>query len=435
MSDPELDSLLSAGDIAELRRDAGNALGLPGLVYGPEFFALERRRLFPRTWCAIAYESDMPGAGDALPVELAGWPLLVVRGEDDEVRVFHNVCRHRQMQVVPEACRARRTLNCPWHGWAYDLRGRLLATPRIGGRREHRDPRFDERGLDLKPVRSGIWLDMVFVNLDGRAPTLDEHLRPLRDLLHEYDFSGLEVGDRLAMNYPGNWKLTMEGAIEDYHLPVVHPELVQGEVESHPRLDHVPRCFFANSSRREYEDPRTSGEAAALGSGLPGITRSRTGPPRTFAIGVFPSAFITTRPNHLSVFLCLPEGYRHTRLDFRFYYKGKAARGFAGARRRIVEFWQRVFEQDLPLVERVQRNSERPESGDIRPRFSPFWESNVHRFQCSVVDLLLAPEGGKGDRYGYGADVPHRRAAGAKDHRAGLRRRGPAGIVHKKAAP
>ena len=82
-----------------------------------------------------------------------------------------------------------------------------------------------------------------------KAPALDLHLRPLRNLLHEYDFSGIEAGDRLTMTYPGNWKLTMEGAIEDYHLPLVHPELVEGEVESLPRLDYAPRCFFANSSR------------------------------------------------------------------------------------------------------------------------------------------------------------------------------------------
>ena len=406
MPDTMLNHLLSASDVAALRRDAGSALGLPGRAYGPDFFELEKCRLFPRTWCAIAYESDVPEPGDAHPVELADWPLVVVRGEDRRIHVFHNVCRHRQMQVVPAACRARRNLRCPWHGWVYSLEGRLIATPRIGGRRENRDPGFDDRGLDLKTVRSGTWLDMVFVNLDGRAPALDDHLRPLRELLHEYDFSGLEAGDRLAMDYPGNWKVTMEGAIEDYHLPLVHPELVEGEVESHPRLDHAPRCFFANSSRREFEDAYAAAESAALGAGLPSITRPDAPPPRTFAIGVFPSAFITTRPDHLANFLCLPDGHRRTRLDFRFYYKGEAARAFPDERRRVVAFWRRVFEQDLPLVERVQRNAERPESGDIRPRFSPFWEANVHRFQCSVVDVLLDPEDERAQRGRDEDDAP-----------------------------
>ena len=74
MSDRAPDELLSADRIADLRRDAGNALGLPGIARGPEFFAFEGRRLFPRTRCAIAYESDVPEAGDAHPVELAGKP-------------------------------------------------------------------------------------------------------------------------------------------------------------------------------------------------------------------------------------------------------------------------------------------------------------------------------------------------------------------------
>ena len=102
----ELADLLSERDIQELARPTGEASGLPGHAYGADFFGLETRRLFPRTWCAVAYESDVPTMGDALPVDVAGWPLVLIRGADQQVRVFHNVCRHRQMQVVPEPCKA-----------------------------------------------------------------------------------------------------------------------------------------------------------------------------------------------------------------------------------------------------------------------------------------------------------------------------------------
>ena len=384
----ELADLLSERDIQELARPTGEASGLPGHAYGVDFFGLETRRLFPRTWCAVAYESDVPTMGDALPVDVAGWPLVLIRGADQQVRVFHNVCRHRQMQVVPEPCKARPSLSCPWHGWTYALDGKLIATPRIGGRHQHRHPEFNHTNLDLEIVRSDTWLDMVFVNIDENAPPLHEHLGPLHQLLQDYNFTGLEVGDAWSMEYPANWKLTVEGAIEDYHLPMVHPEMVELELESHPRLDYAAGCYFSNSSVREYESTNASGEATALESDLPSIMRPGASELRTFVISVFPTGFITTRTNHLVVFLILPDGHRRTRLDFRHYFKGEAARQFVSLRSEMLTYWKHVFEQDLPYVDRVQKNCERPQTDDIKPRFSPFWEPNVQRFQQSVVTLL-----------------------------------------------
>ena len=385
MTDRDFAGLVSESDREALDRPAGAALGLPGAAYAAAFYALEQRDLFPRTWCAVAFASDIPEPGDVLPVDFAGRPLLLVRDAEGEVRVFHNICRHRQMQVVTAPGKGRRRLSCPWHGWTYELTGRLAATPRIGGRHEGEHPDFDATGLDLVAVRSGIWLDMVFVNLDGRAAALERHLEPLKRLLHEYDFRGLAVGDAWSTAYPANWKLTVEGAIEDYHLPLVHPEMVQSEMESHPRLDYAPGCYFANSSARKYEEDNSSGEASALASALPSIMRPEATEFRTFVISVFPTGFIVTRTNHLVLFLVLPDGYRRTRLDFRHYFKGEAAARFAEVRRDILTYWQRVFAQDLPIVRRVQDNMERAGESGIRARFSPFWESNVLRFQQSVV--------------------------------------------------
>ena len=390
MNDGLLSDLISHNDLDALFKPTGEARGLPGVAYGSSFFEIEQHQLFPRTWCAIAFASDIPESGDVLPVDLAGWPLLLVRDNDGSVRVFHNVCRHRQMQVAMKPCKGRQRLSCPWHGWIYELNGKLSATPRIGGRNEHEHPDFNDADLDLVEVASGVWLDMVFVNIDGTAPALAEHLRQLDNLLHEYDFSDLAMGDSWSTAFPSNWKLSVEGFIEDYHLPLVHPEMVQSEGESHPRLDHSRGCYFANSSVREYDDDNTSGEAVALQSALPSIMRSDATEFRTFAISVFPSGFITTRTNQLVVFLVLPDGHRRTRLDFRHYFKGDAATGFVDLRREMLAYWQRVIEQDLPMVRSLQDNMDRPGESVIRARFSPFWESNVLQFQQSVVNAIQA---------------------------------------------
>src|SRR5436190_6499381 len=97
-----LAAFLSDAELAAIRGPAENARGLPGRAYGAKFYELEQRRLFPRRWCPVAFASEVPEPGDVLPVELAGWPVLLVRGEDGRLRGFLNICRHRAMRVVPE---------------------------------------------------------------------------------------------------------------------------------------------------------------------------------------------------------------------------------------------------------------------------------------------------------------------------------------------
>ena len=384
-----LSSLVSGSDLSALYRPPGEALGLPGCVYGSEFFALEQRHLFPRTWCAVGFASDIPEPGDAWPALLAGWPLLLVRDENREVRAFHNVCRHRANRVVDAPCRKLKSLTCPWHGWTYALDGSLVGTPRLGGERAHRDEDFPTTGLALKPIPAVVWLDMVMVNIEGNAPPFEQHIQPLNDLLSDYDLGDIQVGARWDTAFEGSWKLTIEGALEDYHLSLVHPELVDGVATLDPRLHFAQRCYFGNSTR---DEPATREIHA------PPLLREGA-EPRTMFINVFPTGALTLRQDSVWLWAIQPDGPRRTRVDTREYYKGQAATApaLAALRRSNTEFWKGVLVQDEPLVANVQRNMDRPGDAGIRPRFSPSWELNVQRFQQSVVDALREAEQGERD--------------------------------------
>ena len=99
--------------IEALRRPAvDEARGLPASLYtSREFFDIEQRRLFPRTWVGIAFDTDVPASGDAIPLTVCGLPVILVRDESGEVRVLHNVCRHRATIVLERAAKGLRTLN------------------------------------------------------------------------------------------------------------------------------------------------------------------------------------------------------------------------------------------------------------------------------------------------------------------------------------
>ena len=144
--------------------------GLPGKFYGASFFEEERNRLFPRLWCAVGVASEIAHSGDAVPVDLAGWPVVLVRDHSGEVRAFHNICRHRGMSLLQEKVNGLEAFSCPWHAWRYGLNGHLLNTPRVGGETTHTQDGLDSSDLGLLPIRVAQWQDMIFVNLDGKAP-------------------------------------------------------------------------------------------------------------------------------------------------------------------------------------------------------------------------------------------------------------------------
>ena len=136
-----------------------------------------------------------------------------------------------------------------------------------------------------------------------------------------------------------------------------------------------------------------AGQVASQTQALPSLLRVQSEPaPETFVISVFPTGFMTTRLSSLWLWLVLPEGARRTHVDTREYFKGDSATDPAHAvsRDKQREMWELVMEQDAALVARVQRNMERPGESGIRTRFTPYWESNVQRFQQSVVSVLGA---------------------------------------------
>jgi phenylpropionate dioxygenase-like ring-hydroxylating dioxygenase large terminal subunit len=388
MRDTSLEDFLSRSEIEALYRPVEEATGLPGRAYGPEFYALEQRRLFPRVWCPVGFASDVPDPGDTMPVDLAGWPLVLVRSRDREIRAFHNICRHRGMRVVIEPGRRTPALVCPWHTWAYDLEGRLLGRPQFAGEGASVDNPGARERLPLKPVRVGRWVDLVFVNIDGNAPPFEEHIRPLAEFVSSYDLSRVRRADGWSLEYPGNWKVSVEGAIEDYHLPYVHPQIMKGVRQANARTHAVPGCFMATSAARDAGD-RTEATTTAFAAGLPPLLRPGA-EARTQFIGIFPTGMTQTRANHLLQGLLLPDGPERTRVVMNHYYAGEAATDPAlqDARQALLEEWKLVFEQDRPFVRGVHENYRRRDDAGIASCFSPFWDSAILQFQRSVVETL-----------------------------------------------
>ncbi|MBI3709573.1 MAG: aromatic ring-hydroxylating dioxygenase subunit alpha [Proteobacteria bacterium] len=387
-----LNHFIGNREIERLNRPTAEARGLPGRVYcSEEFFELERRKLFPRRWTAAAFASDIAKPGQVLPVAVAGWELLFVRTSSGKVNCFHNVCRHRGMKLASEARTLPANLSCPWHGWTYDLDGHLVATPNIGGTRVNQAEGFDCRGLDLKPVRCEEWLNFLFVNIDGGAPPLADHLQPLLARCADHDLSLLRRSDlTLEFEFHGNWKLVAEGAVEDYHFPWVHPQLL-------PQGDFRPEiggdCYVGISSRPTEKGGRFKYNEPGDGAGhLPKFPHFAAKDVDLEGIFLFivPTCVFSLNPDHAvtSLFTPIAHDRTHVRRTFSFLGEAATAPAYAEARQRVWNVWDTVGRQDKVNVAAVHGNAWQREALGLETRFSPFWEPAVHHFQKMIVETL-----------------------------------------------
>lgn len=376
-----------SGVTALLDVPTADAIGLPGSLYGEAAYLEEQKRLFPRTWAVVGVGARIPAPGDCLPVDLAGWPLLLLRDGEGEVRAFINICRHRAMRVVTEPCKGRSSLVCPWHGWTYGLDGRLRGTPMIGGETKHKVKGIDPKSLPLREVRVGRWHDFILVNIEGNAPAIGEHMRPLDELLADYDLTRVAHAGSRNHSYPGNWKISIEGAIEDYHLPWGHPQLVEGVKDRGCKTFGSGICYAATSGLSELQG---SGGDTLL---KPILARSAGPQTRFFIVNVFPTGIMTVTRNELVLGLFTPDGPERTRIEFDYYYAADSVAD--GAARSAIESAMDdlvfIAGQDRSYVENVQATSAIRDLAGIGTRFSPHWEGGVHHFQKMVAAFLSGP--------------------------------------------
>lgn len=395
MTVARLDHFLGAEVIARLNAPVEQAEGLPAACYYDDaFYELERTRLFARGWMAVAFLNDVPEPGDVMPVRVADYELLVVRGQDGAVRVFYNVCRHRGMKLATDKCTKARAIVCPWHSWSYDLKGQLTATPHIGGLGKDTQSAIDRSALGLKEVRSASWLNHVFVDLSGVALPLEHHLAPLRARYAAYDFGALKPSDqRTAVSIDANWKIVIEGGVEDYHVPWVHPQLAPHPGTFKPEWAEGVYLGFSNTHppERAYRRFGTgTGEGPAHLPYFPHLDTSK--PAEGVLTLLFPNAYVSVHPTHAMTSIVVPEGPTRTTYRRNFLFMGDAATSpdYANLRDGTIATWMRVGGEDMPINAANQANLRTREAAGIATRYSAFWEPCVLEFQRMIARRMTA---------------------------------------------
>jgi choline monooxygenase len=330
------------------------ATSLPASCYtDPGIVALDRHAIFDRAWHLVAHTCQLTGAGDHVVADLAGLPVLAVRGHDGNIRVLHNVCRHRAGPIAACDGRGAKALRCRYHGWTYGLDGQLKSAPEMATAEG-----FDLASVRLPQLQVRVWQGLVFAahegarEFDALVAGIAERLgtdRRLADYGHH---------QRVGYDIACHWKVYVDNYLEGYHLPHVHPEL--------------NRLLDYRSYRTELADlhslqwsPLESGEGL-YGSG------------DALYYWLWPNTMLNVLPGRLQTNRVLPLGGDRCRVEFDFYYQLDDASAARARRDADRAFSDVVQHEDLAICEDVQRGLA---SGSYVPgRLNPLRESGVHHF-------------------------------------------------------
>jgi phenylpropionate dioxygenase-like ring-hydroxylating dioxygenase large terminal subunit len=186
-----------------------------------EFAELEHARLWPRVWQIACTVDHVAEPGDWFEHRTGRYSVVIVRGDDGELRAFQNVCRHRGNAILCGSGSGLTELRCPFHRWAWDLDGSLREVPSrafFG--------RLDDDSLGLFTARAGVWGRLVFVSLDVDAPPLEEYLEGVSADAAWARLDEFRCTATTRTRVACNWKVVSDGFSETYHVQGIHPEML-----------------------------------------------------------------------------------------------------------------------------------------------------------------------------------------------------------------
>jgi choline monooxygenase len=320
-------------DTAPLER----AWAMPAEWYtDPRVAALERRTVWSRSWQLVARTAQVAAPGEFVTAEVAGEPVVVVRGADGVLRGFFNVCRHHAAAVMTAPCGKVDRLRCPYHGWTYDLAGQLRGVPEFEGVCD-----FDRQATGLVPLAVATWEGLVFVHLDPAPVPLERHLGPVVGQVAALDLHRLAFCERREYTLACNWKVFVDNYLDGgYHVPHLHRSL--SSVLAY--TDYTIECFERSclqASPIEHDagaDPAT----AAVRKG------------RALYYWIYPNLMLNWYEGHLDTNLVVPLGVDRTRVVFEFFFDDVSP-ARAESNRQSIAVSERIQDEDVAICESVQR--------------------------------------------------------------------------------
>lgn len=309
----------------------------------------EMERIFTRSWLPVGHTGQIERPGDYFLFELERESVIVLRGNEGEIRAFHNHCRHRGSRLCQKAsgCLGDRIV-CPYHAWTYDRDGRLLRAPtmdEVAG--------FDASTHGLRPVALRVWEGLIFINLAAQPQAFENELAGLDSRFAGWQLPQLRAADRRNYDVDANWKMFFHNFSECYHCPLAHPQLNALTPFRDSQNDLEEGAVLGGPMHLRNRDGSMTIGGERCAPTLPALDSQQCG--RVFYYTIFPGAFISFHPDYVMLHRALPLAIDRTRILCEWYFHPDAISAPGFDPKPAVDFWDLTNRQDWELCENAYR--------------------------------------------------------------------------------
>lgn len=397
-------------DIIKLAESQPEMVALPQAFYrDPDIYQRDIDRIFLNSWLYAGHQSEVPKIGDWFLFEFAEESVIIVRGENGEIRALLNVCRHRGSRICVENSGCSRRLTCRYHGWTYDLEGQLRAAAHMG-------EDFDKSDIALKKIHVELLDGLIFVNFAENPSPFKPVRNGLAECLRPYRLENAKVAHRESYPIAANWKLALENYCECYHCAPAHPEYSKGHSLAHPDarvaeltekvLERAVACGLSDQMvNRMYLD--APGFGADFSYDRYALMRDHlTGSPDGMAIAplmgdikdydggttdlqVGPVTYGLMYCDHVVLYRFTPLSVDRADCDITWLVNGDAEEGTDYDKEKLIWLWDVTTHADKTIIERNQQG--------VNSRYyvpGPFstMEEMVWKFLSWYIDTMKKPD-------------------------------------------
>lgn len=354
---------------------------IPASRYTDEnFFNLEMTHLWKKSWVYAAHTDELPEKGSYLLWEQLGSPILIIRGQDGEIRAFYNTCRHRGAPIVKDTSGRKKLFVCSYHGWSYDDAGHLVAM---------RDPRdfvdFDKSCHGLIPVRCESFGKFIFVNFDENAEPLDSFMSIIKKDMAMFQTEEMSLVHKSEFEVDCNVKVLLDAFQETYHLKSIHQNTVDRF------LDHLGtyiELWPKGHSRMitPHRDPEWVDPGV---KGLPEVESvPEIGRVNNFSYNIFPNIVCPPYPSGNSLIIFWPVSINKMKIEVIWVAPGEKEESMQQTWDMRIENFEKILEEDTQFAAEIQKSVE---SDGFKGTPLSYQERRIYYWH-ETLDRLIGPE-------------------------------------------
>ena len=354
-----------------------------------QVYRKELQEILYKSWLYAGHVSQVAMPGDYFLFDLGEDSIVVVRDREGEIHALMNVCRHRGSRICEGPAGSCKTFVCPYHGWVYELDGRLRAARDMAGKAD-----FDPADYALKRARCTVFEGLIFVNCDAAAARFEGPLSTIEPALRPYGLPGAKIAHRQVYEVAANWKLVLENYLECYHCATAHRAYAKlhtleslGAEAQHLNAAMLERaeaqtgvpgiahehyqaycsapdfgCCAYTSRYALYDGFQTGSKGGRPVAPLMGAFKGYDGGAGDFQLG--PLAFMLNYPDHCVLYRFIPRDLSSTEMELVWFVRGDAEEGRDYDRDAVTWLWDRTTREDQSII---TRNSEGVHSRFFEP--------------------------------------------------------------------